>query len=102
MRLTAPGSPTARSITRSAPAAGWSVAPGCAPPDASWRCNSRPSTPKTTPSVASSARGGGVVGPAGVPPPRRFLALQQQAVDAEDDPIRGVVAAADAPAVFSE
>jgi AcrR family transcriptional regulator len=45
---------------------------------------------------------GGLVGRAWVRAARRFLALQQQAVDAEDDPIRGVVAAADAPAVFSE
>ena len=33
---------------------------------------------------------------------RRFLALQKQAVDAEADPVRAVVAAADTPAVFSE
>ena len=45
---------------------------------------------------------GGLVGRAWVRAARRFLALQQQAVDAEDDPIRAVVAAADAPAVFSE
>jgi hypothetical protein len=31
-----------------------------------------------------------------------LLALQRQAVDAEDDPVRAVTAAADAPAVFSE
>src|ERR1700676_2952413 len=34
---------------------------------------------------------GGLVGRAWVRAARRFLALQQQAVDAEDDPIRGVV-----------
>jgi AcrR family transcriptional regulator len=45
---------------------------------------------------------GGLVGRAWVRAARRFLALQQQAVDAEADPIRAVVAAADAPAVFSE
>jgi AcrR family transcriptional regulator len=45
---------------------------------------------------------GGLVGRAWVRAARRFLALQRQAVDAEDDPIRAVVAAADAPAVFSE
>jgi AcrR family transcriptional regulator len=45
---------------------------------------------------------GGLVGRAWVRAARRFLALQRQAVDAEDDPVRAVVAAADAPAVFSE
>ena len=45
---------------------------------------------------------GGLVGRAWVRAARRFLALQQEAVDAEDDPVRAVIAAADAPAVFSE
>jgi AcrR family transcriptional regulator len=45
---------------------------------------------------------GGLAGRAWVRAARRFLALQRQAVDAEDDPIRAVVAAADAPALFSE
>jgi len=45
---------------------------------------------------------GGLVGRAWVRAARRFLALQRQAVDAEGDPIRAVVAAADAPVVFSE
>ena len=45
---------------------------------------------------------GGLVGRAWARAARRFLALQQQVVDAEADPIRAVVAAADAPAVFSE
>jgi len=45
---------------------------------------------------------GGLVGRAWVRAARRFLALQRQAVDAEGDPIRAVVAAADAPAVYSE
>jgi AcrR family transcriptional regulator len=45
---------------------------------------------------------GGLVGRAWVRAARRFLTLQRQAVDAEDDPVRAVVAAADAPAVFSE
>jgi AcrR family transcriptional regulator len=45
---------------------------------------------------------GGLVGRAWVRAARRFLALQTQAVDAEDDPVRAVVVAADAPAVFSE
>jgi AcrR family transcriptional regulator len=45
---------------------------------------------------------GGLVGRAWVRAARRFLELQQQVVDAEDDPVRAVVAAADAPAVFSE
>lgn len=45
---------------------------------------------------------GGLVGRAWVRAARRFLALQQRAVDAEDQPLRAVVAAADAPAVFSE
>jgi AcrR family transcriptional regulator len=44
---------------------------------------------------------GGLVGRAWVRAARRFLALQRQAVDAEDDPIRSVVVAADTPAVFS-
>jgi AcrR family transcriptional regulator len=45
---------------------------------------------------------GGLVGRAWVRAARRFLTLQRQAVDAETDPVRGVIAAADAPAVFSE
>jgi AcrR family transcriptional regulator len=45
---------------------------------------------------------GGLVGRAWVRAARRFLALQQQVVDAETEPIRAVIAAADAPAVFSE
>jgi AcrR family transcriptional regulator len=45
---------------------------------------------------------GGLVGRAWVRAARRFLALQQQVVDAEDDPVRAVIAAADTPAVFSE
>jgi AcrR family transcriptional regulator len=45
---------------------------------------------------------GGLVGRAWVRAGRRFLALLQRAVDAEDQPVRAVVAAADAPAVFSE
>jgi AcrR family transcriptional regulator len=45
---------------------------------------------------------GGLVGRAWVRAARRFLALQQRAVEAEDRPVRAVVAAADAPAVFSE
>jgi AcrR family transcriptional regulator len=45
---------------------------------------------------------GGLVGRAWVRAARRFLALQQRAVDAEDQPVRAVIAAADAPAVFSE
>jgi AcrR family transcriptional regulator len=45
---------------------------------------------------------GGLVGRAWVRAAKRFLTLQKQAVDAEDDPVRAVVAAADAPAVFSE
>jgi AcrR family transcriptional regulator len=45
---------------------------------------------------------GGLVGRAWVRAARRFLALQQRAVDAEDQPVRAVVAAADTPAVFSE
>jgi AcrR family transcriptional regulator len=44
---------------------------------------------------------GGLVGRAWVRAARRFLALQQQMVDAESEPIRAVIAAADAPAVFS-
>ena len=45
---------------------------------------------------------GGLVGRAWVRAARRFLTLQRQAVDAEDEPVRAVIAAADAPAVFSE
>jgi AcrR family transcriptional regulator len=45
---------------------------------------------------------GGLVGRAWVRAARRFLALQQRAVDAEDQPVHAVVAAADTPAVFSE
>jgi AcrR family transcriptional regulator len=45
---------------------------------------------------------GGLVGRAWVRAARRFLTLQKQAVDAEADPVRAVVAAADTPAVFSE
>jgi AcrR family transcriptional regulator len=45
---------------------------------------------------------GGLVGRAWVRAARRFLTLQKQAVDAEDEPVRAVMAAADAPAVFSE
>jgi AcrR family transcriptional regulator len=45
---------------------------------------------------------GGLVGRAWMRAARRFLTMQKQAVDAEDDPVRAVVAAADAPAVFSE
>ena len=45
---------------------------------------------------------GGLVGRAWVRAARRFLALQREAVDAEDDPVRAVVVAADTPAVFSE
>ncbi len=45
---------------------------------------------------------GGLVGRAWVRAARRFLALQRQAVDAEDDPVRAVIVAADTPAVFSE
>ncbi len=45
---------------------------------------------------------GGLVGRAWVRAARRFLALQRQAVDAETEPVRAVVVAADAPAVFSE
>jgi AcrR family transcriptional regulator len=45
---------------------------------------------------------GGLVGRAWVRAARRFLALQQRAVDAEDQRVRAVVAAADTPAVFSE
>jgi AcrR family transcriptional regulator len=44
----------------------------------------------------------GLAGRAWVRAARRFLALQREAVDAEDDPVRAVIAAADAPAVFSE
>jgi AcrR family transcriptional regulator len=45
---------------------------------------------------------GGLVGRAWVRAARRFLAMQRQAVDAVAEPIRAVIAAADAPAVFSE
>jgi AcrR family transcriptional regulator len=45
---------------------------------------------------------GGLVGRAWVRAARRFLALQRQVVDAETEPIRAVIAAADAPAVFSD
>jgi AcrR family transcriptional regulator len=45
---------------------------------------------------------GGLVGRAWMRAARRFLTMQKQAVDAEDDPVRAIVAAADAPAVFSE
>jgi AcrR family transcriptional regulator len=45
---------------------------------------------------------GGLAGRAWVRAAHRFLMLQRQAVDAEDEPVRAVIAAADAPAVFSE
>src|SRR4051794_33776350 len=45
---------------------------------------------------------GGLVGRAWARAARRFLALQRDLVDAAADPISAVVAAADAPAVFSE
>ncbi|HEX4588234.1 MAG TPA: TetR/AcrR family transcriptional regulator [Mycobacterium sp.] len=45
---------------------------------------------------------GGLVGRAWVRAARRFLTLQRKAVDAVDTPVRAVIAAADAPAVFSE
>jgi AcrR family transcriptional regulator len=45
---------------------------------------------------------GGLVGRAWVRAARRFLALQNQVVDAEAEPVRAVIAAADTPAVFSE
>src|SRR5690348_7598380 len=45
---------------------------------------------------------GGLVGRAWVRAARRFLTLQRQAVDAEYDPVRAIIAAADAPAVFSK
>jgi AcrR family transcriptional regulator len=45
---------------------------------------------------------GGLVGRAWVRAARRFLTLQKQAVDAETDPVRAVIVAADLPAVFSE
>jgi AcrR family transcriptional regulator len=45
---------------------------------------------------------GGLVGRAWVRAGRRFLTLQREAVDAEGDPVRAVIAAADTPAVFSE
>ena len=44
---------------------------------------------------------GGLVGRVWVRAARRFLTLQQQAVDAVEEPVRAIVAAADAPAVFS-
>jgi AcrR family transcriptional regulator len=45
---------------------------------------------------------GGLVGRAWVRAARRFLTLQREAVDAEDDPVGAVIVAADTPAVFSE
>jgi AcrR family transcriptional regulator len=45
---------------------------------------------------------GGLVGRAWVRAARRFLTLQKVAVDAEDDPVRAVIVAADTPAAFSE
>jgi AcrR family transcriptional regulator len=45
---------------------------------------------------------GGLVGRAWVRAARRFLTLQKQAVEAEDDPVRAVIVAADAPALFSQ
>lgn len=45
---------------------------------------------------------GGLVGRAWVRAAQRFLALQKQVVDAETEPVRAIIAAADAPAVFSE
>src|SRR5690242_4084336 len=45
---------------------------------------------------------GGLVGRAWIRAARRFLALQREAVGAETDPVRAVIAAADTPAVFSE
>jgi AcrR family transcriptional regulator len=45
---------------------------------------------------------GGLVCRAWVRAARRFLTLQKQAVDAEADPVRAVIVAADTPAVFSE
>jgi AcrR family transcriptional regulator len=45
---------------------------------------------------------GGLVGRAWIRAARRFLTLQKDLVDAEDDPVRAVIAAADTPAVFSE
>lgn len=45
---------------------------------------------------------GGLVGRAWVRAARRFLTLQREAVDAEHDPVRAVIVAADTPAVFSE
>ena len=45
---------------------------------------------------------GGLVGRAWVRAARRFLTLQREAVDAEDDAVRAVVAAADSPAAFSQ
>jgi AcrR family transcriptional regulator len=45
---------------------------------------------------------GGLLGRAWVRAARRFSALLRQAVDAEVEPVRAVVAAADTPAVFSE
>ncbi|HYZ67291.1 MAG TPA: TetR/AcrR family transcriptional regulator [Mycobacterium sp.] len=45
---------------------------------------------------------GGLVGRAWVRAARRFLALQKQVVDAEAEAVRAVIAAADAPAAFSD
>jgi AcrR family transcriptional regulator len=45
---------------------------------------------------------GGLVGRAWARAARRFLALQRELVDTAADPISAVVAASDAPAVFSE
>src|SRR3954470_2134928 len=45
---------------------------------------------------------GGLVGRAWMRAARRSLTMQKRASDAEDAPVRAVVAAADAPAVFSE
>jgi AcrR family transcriptional regulator len=45
---------------------------------------------------------GGLVGRAWVRAAQRLSALQQEAVDAEHEPVAAVIAAADAPAVFGE
>ena len=45
---------------------------------------------------------GGLVGRAWVRAARRFLDVQREAVNAQDNAVRAVIAAADAPAVFSE
>jgi AcrR family transcriptional regulator len=45
---------------------------------------------------------GGLVGRAWVRAAQRLLALQKEAIDAEDEPVAAVIAAADAPAVFGE